>query len=328
MPVNTAAPRPRTRFDSITRRFVLTLTLVPIVPAASLMVAAVMDTFAPGTNSASRCFQISLTVLWMAGLLVICRTAVMWTLGRTGLTALVSVLPLVQVVWNRPLWNAGCISDGLLLAGQNFTSCGLWTWLTVWVWWGMEKAVMADEERVRSSRRSAWLARLGASLGMLPIACGLFWIVAVFFETFTSLGPTSGIAWTYGVCAAVMLAAWLMIWRRPVAWDEGVLAMTLISWLLLVGVPVVALLFVPGIFTGPLWQTLSYSAPLLGWGLWLGWTMWYWPMRAEALLAPADEPSCLKCGYSLRGLKATRCPECGDEPTIDELWAGSVISNQ
>ena len=36
----------------------------------------------------------------------------------------------------------------------------------------------------------------------------------------------------------------------------------------------------------------------------------------------ASAPRCLKCGYLLIGLRSTRCPECGDEPTLDELWRG------
>ncbi len=31
-------------------------------------------------------------------------------------------------------------------------------------------------------------------------------------------------------------------------------------------------------------------------------------------------PKCPKCGYSLAGLTLARCPECGSEWQLEELW--------
>lgn len=33
-------------------------------------------------------------------------------------------------------------------------------------------------------------------------------------------------------------------------------------------------------------------------------------------------PICMKCGYNLSGLTQCRCPECGTEYRIEELWRG------
>lgn len=257
----------------------------------------------------------------MAGFILVWRTAIIWTLGRTGLTAVVSVVPFVQIVFNKPLWNAGCISDDVLRAGQHYTSCGLWSWLVVWLWWGMESWIMRNQFSTNdSSQRLAWLARLGASLGMLPTIFGLWLIVSVFLSTVLNVTWTPlGLCWSYLICALVALVGWFLIWRRAVNWSEGSFAKTIGAWVLFVGLPIA------GQFLGSGGNTVKdisiVVAPVIGWGIWMAWTMWYWPMRVEA--GVADGPICMKCGYSLQGLKATRCPECGDEPTLDELWAAS-----
>jgi len=39
-------------------------------------------------------------------------------------------------------------------------------------------------------------------------------------------------------------------------------------------------------------------------------------------------PKCPKCGYNLSGLTHCRCPECGTEYRLDELWGTPVISKR
>jgi len=36
-------------------------------------------------------------------------------------------------------------------------------------------------------------------------------------------------------------------------------------------------------------------------------------------------PTCPKCGYNLSGLTQSRCPECGSEFRLDELWRTPVV---
>lgn len=328
----TAQPGSRNRFDSVTKRFVLALALVPIVPASSAIGVAVAEKLTPAAFDGVWWFHLLLTLFWMAGFIGVWRTAVVWTFGRSGLTALVSLIPFVQIVFNKPLWNAGCISDDVLRAGQHQLSCGVWTWLAVWVWWGMERTIMATKGSEQFStpphRHSLSMARLGTSLGMMPCVVGLFWIVIVFLDTVMGLtGTTSGPFWAYLICAFITLIAWLTIWKKAISWSEHILAWTCGMWLIFVGVPLAFLYLASRKFAGPFWESIFFSAPIIGWGIWLGWTMWYWPMRVDVSGAAGQAPTCLKCGYSLRGLKGTRCPECGDEPTIDELWAASSATN-
>ncbi len=37
-------------------------------------------------------------------------------------------------------------------------------------------------------------------------------------------------------------------------------------------------------------------------------------------------PTCLACGYNLSGLTQCRCPECGTEYRLDELWQTHIVS--
>ena len=43
--------------------------------------------------------------------------------------------------------------------------------------------------------------------------------------------------------------------------------------------------------------------------------------------AKSDPPKCLKCGYNLSGLTHCRCPECGKEYRLEELWASPPLKN-
>ena len=36
-------------------------------------------------------------------------------------------------------------------------------------------------------------------------------------------------------------------------------------------------------------------------------------------------PTCPRCGYNLSGLSQCRCPECGTEFRLDELWRSPVV---
>ena len=39
-------------------------------------------------------------------------------------------------------------------------------------------------------------------------------------------------------------------------------------------------------------------------------------------------PTCPKCGYNLSGLTQCRCPECGTEYRLDELWRTPVYTKK
>jgi len=36
-------------------------------------------------------------------------------------------------------------------------------------------------------------------------------------------------------------------------------------------------------------------------------------------------PTCPRCGYNLSGLSQCRCPECGAEYSLDQLWHAGIL---
>jgi len=39
----------------------------------------------------------------------------------------------------------------------------------------------------------------------------------------------------------------------------------------------------------------------------------------------ATPPTCPRCGYNLSGLTQCRCPECGAEYRLDDLWKAYIL---
>ncbi len=324
-----ARPRPT---GSATQRLVYALVLIPIVPALSIIGVMALDTlfgaaaFA-GAFDELRWFHLFFSILWVAATIRIWRSAVLWTLGRRWLTALVAMIPFVQVVYARPLWTGtGCriISDEMLRTGQHEVGIALWVWLSIWVWWGWEKIRMSQESemgQVPAIRVSPRVRRLGAAIGTIPFVVGVFCIVTVAFEDF--LGASMPASSTFAATAIVAIAVWIILWRGEVVWSPSLVWRTVVSALVCFVLPIaVQWIFVEhadGFVEVALWWL-----PVIGWGVWMAATITYWPMRAEATRVDDLGPRCRRCGYPLRGLRATRCPECGDEPTLDELWAATI----
>lgn len=308
-------------------RFIFSLALLPIIPAATtLAVNFLLDLVQgrPVPFDEFRVWQGLFSFLWTTGLILIWRSAVLWTIGRRRFTWLISAVPFIQVAWAQPLWTLpGCrfFSDGLLMIGQHQISAGLWVWLAVWVWWGTERWMMKARERNGVSQRMGPIGkRLVACLGMVPVVFGIFLIAGVAAEDFLNTAYALHVGMGAAAVAAVVL--WSIIWRRVIDWSPTTARALVLSAAVLMGMPIA------------LWAALqqsvreSYSImlgclPLIGWGVWMAWVTARCPMRIN-LDESASSPSCPSCGYSLRGLTTTRCPECGCEPTLDQLWAISA----
>jgi len=333
------APQPR-RADGVTRRLVYSIALIPIVPAASIATLSTLEAAFPFSNLGDlRYFQLLFSTLVVITAIAIWTKTVVWTMGRRWLTALVSLIPFVQVAVNLPLWTAprqGCtfldFSEEALRTGQHQLGVGVWVWLIIWVWWGWEKLDMAQkaERMVAKFRVPTTAKRLVACIAMFPFLVGV-WLISyeaaeLVLPSFPGGGdhPFTG-ALALAVWSAIASALWVMIWRSAVVWSPKARWHTIISWGVLVGLPlgVSSIAAYRSTNAAPLWLTLI----IIGWGAWMAWTIRIWPMKPEAVSVDPLGPRCLRCGYSLRGLRATRCPECGDEPTLDELWADNSVGS-
>jgi hypothetical protein len=314
------------------RRLVYSLALLPIVPAVSIVgVSAVGHYIGLGSWDEFRWFHLFFPILWTTALILIWRGAVTWTLGRAWRTALVSMIPFVQVAVGLPLWaHSGClasISDNMLRVGQHQILAGRFVWLAMWVWWGVEKAMMTPQgTTARHDNHRIIAGPVGqgmlASVASIPIVVGVFFIFAVSLEDLFGISdPWLGFALT----AVVAMSIWLLIWGRRTVWSPSSLrrlALTAVSCFA-VPITVCAMLFGSG---SEVVSVVVVCLPIIGWGVWMAAALPMGWLRGGTLLDEEAEagPRCLRCGYLLKGLTATRCPECGDERTLDELWAASL----
>lgn len=307
-------------------RFVVTLGLLPIVPATSILgVAWILDVLEGFSVSvdALRIWQGLFSLLWVLGVVLVWRSVVIWTLGRKWLTGFVAVLPFVQVAWAQPVWTVpGCrfMSDELLMIGQHQITAGVWVWLAIWAWWGAERFAMSASSNNLGQRLGPFGKRLIACVGMIPVVFAVFLVTMVASNDFlnTEHGPQFGM----GAAALAAVIIWLIIWWKIIAWSPAMVRFALLSALLLMGAPIVLWAVLQGSVRESYYVMLG-CLPIIGWGVWMIWTMTRWPLQI-ALDRSTSGPSCPACGYSLRGLKATRCPECACEPTLDELWTSSA----
>ena len=86
--------------------------------------------------------------------------------------------------------------------------------------------------------------------------------------------------------------------------------------------------------TGGGWQTWLSLGVVLLILLTIGVTMlvifliWRDGYRRGWLSRPNHPPRSLKCGYNLSGLTHCRCPECGSEFRLEELWQKAIYSTK
>lgn len=328
--------QPPERLGPIARRIVCALALVPIVPAVSVLgVNFIGHFFGFGAFDEVRCFHLIFSVLWVVTTIAIWRRVIVWTLGRKWLTALVNLIPFVQVVYGQPLWVAptgGCsnfrlLRDEMLRFGQHEVGIGIWIWLTVWIWWAWEKTHMMDgkvKRRATPLRMTPTAKRLVASIASIPFLLGSFFVVGEALRDFTGL--TDPIRETLALSSVLAIAVWMLIWRRVVIWTRTVLLRTAGLAFVLFGLPIGGQFSFLHDDQGFVLVVLLV-APVVGWGVWMIATVTIWPITFSVDALGEWTPRCLRCGYLLTGLRSTRCPECGDEPTLDALWkvtAGTV----
>jgi hypothetical protein len=56
--------------------------------------------------------------------------------------------------------------------------------------------------------------------------------------------------------------------------------------------------------------------------------IWRDGYRRGWMSRPVHPPRCLNCGYNLSGLTHCRCPECGSEFRLEELWQKAIYSTR
>lgn len=167
------------------------------------------------------------------------------------------------------------------------------------------------------------LARILLSIMLLPLA------VVVYVAVLLPLARGSeDVAFTTAtlVTAAFVVSYWLLIWRRSVQWTSLRTNLTVagsIGCLVAGAIAGFAAMNIAdiddvafGVFVSGLVATV----------LWLPVTVLLWretpAERAERIRRSAsDVLFCPRCGYNMTGLQLARCPECGAQFTLNELFA-------
>jgi hypothetical protein len=171
---------------------------------------------------------------------------------------------------------------------------------------------------------STLLSRIMLAIFLLPTASILYTLVLISCEEEMRRG-----IWPYSNRTAWLVAAlatwiyvgvyWILLWRRAVNWTRSRKRWTLLA---AGGAAIVGGII--GILMGRYDDDLSFFAfssvtPLV----WLPLTVLIWretvEERAARFTGFGTALVCPTCGYNLKGLTSTRCPECGTLFTLDDL---------
>ena len=132
------------------------------------------------------------------------------------------------------------------------------------------------------------------------------------------------------VMAPVFAVLWTSIWHGNIVWSASRVLWT--SAVLAVG-------SMTGVGCYAIWcRAVSHRevgvllATMFWMSIWMAGTAVVWKeTKLESLKRNRDGPdrviACPKCGYDLKGLTMARCPECGTEYTLDELFGAWVGQN-
>ncbi|MCP4591926.1 MAG: hypothetical protein GY842_14420 [bacterium] len=188
------------------------------------------------------------------------------------------------------------------------------------IWGALLTAVIC----LAMTRSSVWY-RGGVSVAIWALGG-----TAVALYGFPELDLDSTCAALAGVAGgAVAVVSWILVWRPVIERQEDTVRITALMSAAFLGCALTSplsfeLLTDKSPFLSSDWlSVVAIVLPMIFWGGWMMATMLTWRFRD----VPHQERSsysvhCRSCGYSLRGLYGTRCPECGDEPTLDQLLGG------
>ena len=169
------------------------------------------------------------------------------------------------------------------------------------------------------------IARLIMATMIFPL--GIIVFIGLMAVLSTMTGSPDGLGMTIVWCVEYLFIGsyWVLLWRPLVDWTptriRGTIVATFLSG-------------ISGLIFGGFMLLVTRDAEVaIGLGglapavSFLLLTIQAWKEtdleRLERLDRAEGTPiECQRCGYDMRGLKATSCPECGDSPTLHQLFTG------
>jgi uncharacterized paraquat-inducible protein A len=173
---------------------------------------------------------------------------------------------------------------------------------------------------------SRLVARILLTVLLFPAAILFYCIALILIERLIIRGESRAITITLIPGSLFMIVYWFLLWRRGVSWTPQRIRGTLWS--------AAAAVLAGAMIGGGIRATLSYYDQFIGtfFGvasalvIWIIITIFIWreseaERAARLSRANSDALVCPTCGYNLTGLRETRCPECGTQFTLNELYA-------
>ena len=172
---------------------------------------------------------------------------------------------------------------------------------------------------------SRTVSRLLLTLSLLVGSATTYILLYIVFEQSLWSRDAEALVVASLVTTPVFVVLWTSIWHVNVVWSPPRLLRTTVVLAvgLIAGVGCYAIcVSIPGggEEIGVVLSTMCWVT------IWIGGTAMVWKeTHLERSRRLGDRPDrvipCPKCGYDLKGLAMARCPECGTEFTLDELFA-------
>ncbi len=175
------------------------------------------------------------------------------------------------------------------------------------------------------------VARIMLAIFMLPLAAMFFMCICVVGERSSLLGPfqrrEDATFFLASLSTWVVFGGyWVAIWYHSVRWTRERKRRSAISAACCALFGIICAVFFDGLIGGSFGSFCGAAmAPLLWWVS----TVFIWRETTVEQIGRDTtfsllQISCLKCEYSMKGLKSTQCPECGTLFTLDELLAAQI----
>jgi len=174
---------------------------------------------------------------------------------------------------------------------------------------------------------TATVARLILAPVVMMATASVYFPVFFVIERFVG-GDAKSMLLSDIVCAGFLVIAWLLVWRGEVRWTRTRIVLTAVS----VIAAVIPAAFVYGVIVSMEKRADEVAIIVSGmvWALtWLALTALIWretasERRERLARLGVDAIACPTCGYNLTGLREARCPECGSQFTLDQLYAAAT----